>query len=244
LPGAGEGIGGGGGGTGGSGGGGGPTIGSGCAPSDWDGLGSVLFYEDFESYGGNDTLFRVNWGGSPSNHLSTDHAMSGVWSLGDGSGDNYYRTAGISPAGTTLVFSMRVYWTGIQQVNAQGAIIFVADTFYHTGFNGQCDLAFLTNGTVRLRSGSPHAIVEDSAAGVLIENQWNCVAGVLTIADAGAYKIYVNGTLVLEGTGDLMGAIFGSTNVSGVQYEIESDYWIDDLWVANAASFGGVTLRT
>lgn len=212
-----------------------------CELSSWTGDPTSLFSDDLESYGGDEIAFEVVWGGSPGNPLTNTRAYSGTWSAGASpSADNFFRA--ISPPTNNIIFSFQVYWTGIEG-SGQGAIQFTT-TAAHDGFNRQCGLHFLSGGEINLVSSSSGTTVEISPA-CLIQNQWNCVTGLLHVTQGdGKYKIYCNSVLVLDGDGANLAPVGVGDVVGGVTFGVGGNYWIDNLWAATVESFDGTEYCT
>ncbi len=207
-----------------------------CELSSWTGDPTSLFSDDLDSYGGDELAFEVVWGGSPGNPLTNTKAYSGSWSAGASpSADNFFR--GITPPTENIIFSFQVYWSGIVPTG-QGLIQFTHDAS-HDGFNRQCSLQATTGGELRLLSSSSGTLVEQSTS-VLLQNQWNCITGVLKITQGdGAYRIYCNSALVLEGDSANLAPVGIGNVVGGVTFGVGGNYWIDNLWAATVESFDG-----
>jgi hypothetical protein len=212
-----------------------------CELSSWTGNPTALFSDDLESYGGNEIAFEAVWGGSPGNPLTNTKAYSGTWSAGASpSADTFFR--GITPPTNNIIFSFQVYWTGIVPTG-QGAIQFTHGAA-HDGFNRQCGIQFTSGGEIIVMSSSSGTPVETSAS-VLIQNQWNCVTGLLHITQGdGAYKVYCNSALVLEGDSANLAPVGIGNVVGGVTFGVGGNYWIDNLWAATVESFDGTEFCT
>ncbi len=204
-----------------------------CRITSWTGNPTLLFEDEFDVYAGSSAAFDTVWSPTPgTNPLTTAHAYSGSWGVGNPSSFDVFGR-GIAPTSPNIIFSVQVYWTG-QSPSGQGAIL-CTNTAVHDGFNMQWSIQFLSGGEVWLRRSSGHINVAVSAP-ALIENQWNCVTGVMKTTQDGAYRIYVNGVVVLEGTAVLIHNI-GFPAIGGIGIGIGGNYWIDNLWSGTVESF-------
>jgi len=200
-----------------------------CTADQWTGALSLLFSDDFESYGGDEALLYANWIGSGT-ALSDAHANSGTWSIGDQVGGYYGRGVTMDPD-NAIVFAMQVYWTGETPPSLVGGISFTQFASWNF-FDQQCSLQFLEGGDIQF-IGAPG--LRQTSGVALIANRWNCLTGVIKIGNEGAWKIYCNGDLILEGEGDTAGGYYGGVDeevVRGVTIGVNAGLWYDDVWVA------------
>jgi hypothetical protein len=201
----------------------------GCEQSVWSGPLTPLISDDFESYLGVHAAFQAVWV-SVVNPLSTTQVQGGSWSIGNIPGALYARP--ITPGSNVIVFALPIWW-GLSSgaFGSEGILNFHVGAS-HDGFNSHCSLRLDAAGTLSIRYSSA-SISRQSAASGLVHEQWNCITGVLDISDAGAWRIYVNGVLILEGTGDLR--IPGA--IGGVSVATAGTYYVDNFWLATVPSF-------
>lgn len=207
-----------------------------CNIESWSGDLTLLFNETFESYGGSQAAASLVWL-SPGVWLRDTPAYSGTWSAGNAN-TVIARPVGPIIAGV-FVFGMQVYWTG-NAPSAEGAFFFTQHG-NNNGFNTQVTWGFLPSGEVRMFVGPAGGSIDITSGAVMIRNQWNCFTGAARVSQDGAYRIYVNGALVIEDNHvDLTGGLYHGTyeeRVGGVNCGLGDNYWVDNIWCATAADF-------
>jgi hypothetical protein len=200
-----------------------------CTADQWTGALNTLFSDDFEAYGGDEALFYANWIGAGT-ALSDLHANTGTWSVGNQVGAYYGRGITKDPD-KAIVFAMQIYWTGETPPALVGAISFTQFAAWNF-FDQQCSLQILEGGDIHF-FGAPG--VGQTSGAALQLNRWNCLTGVIHVANEGFWKIYCNGALILSGEGDTAGGYYSGVDeevVRGVTIGLTSNLWYDDVWIA------------
>lgn len=203
-----------------------PTVDNcGCTLDGWSGGATLLWEDNFDGYA-DATALHQNWP-SPGDVRSTARAHSGVYSVGQTNGWISRSVVNALP-GNVYMFGLQVYWTG--EAPGFGILAQFEESTTFNGFDTQCGLRVTAGGELAIHgNGSQYGI----SAPVMQLNAWNCVTGLVDITATGSFRIYHNGVKILEGTGDMLSAIYrGVTGPRGFTVGLDTQLWIDDVWVA------------
>jgi hypothetical protein len=177
----------------------------------------LLFMESFDGYGGTST-HMTKYFSQPSLEAG---GRTGPYRVGNGSvGRN------IAPTGNTLIIGFALHHTA-------------GNSSYFTIYEGlsagagseQTALSALSDGRVQVHTGSyGSAVLDVTAAPVLVSGSWNFIEWKTSIANAGTYAVKVNGALVLSGTGDTQARstpTIGSVHLWALYQSMDDVYVLD-----------------
>lgn len=193
---------------------------------------ATIFLEGFDQYGE-----ISNTANNP--FLTITQALAdGGWSV-IGTGAVFTIQAGLSSQGYCLESAnltlTNTLYTSIGRI--VGGFRF---NFNITGANGfilydnttaQCSISVnATSGLISLIEGASGTTIATSSAAVT-GGVTHYLEFDITIASAGAYKIYLDGALILNGTGDTKQSSNSSVNVIGLRTSSTGSNYFDDIYI-------------
>ncbi len=188
----------------------------------------LLLLESWDGYGGDRPSAGRMWQALP--FMDTAHPKTGARSLGGGAGgENYGR--GFTQTSNYYHFGCWVYFTGSAPFSNFLFYFTTGATF--DGFNAALSVNLFADGSLSVkREGTGSATLETSSAGVVATNAFSYIEGKIFRDNSGSWTVKVNGSTVLNGTGDTDN---GAGSLGGVTTGNSSNYWMDDMYVFNSS---------
>jgi len=184
---------------------------------------ALLFMESFDGVGANRT-YMSKWFAAP-NNLRTDLVRTGSCSA-----SNNDMGRNVTVGSTTTIVGFAYYFNGANQTECALFNVGSNTTFTQT----QAKIVLQSDGKIAAYR-SYNALLETTAAAVLVPSAWNFIEWKLTNASgtSGAYVVKVNGATVLSNLAANTAGSVGAT-VQALVMNVNYNCPIDDLYMLDS----------